>query len=226
MEKKVIKEEENNGLYTKVETIETTPEDGFVHQTDIHTTGASVDDYKKYHKGYSKNVSVTINDPRITRPFTYIISLLFFTIGIIGLLVSLISINLIGILFGICFIFTGIFSFVKSKKDIDKIEKEITESKNYNTKLSNGEKALYKDLVKKNINDVTKSTFTKKNFNYLLKISLPFYCIISVLIFLLITIFINVILGLFVFIILALCGFLYYWIVSKICKWKEDDKNE
>ena len=31
MKKKVIKEKNNNGLYTKVETIEITLEDGFIH---------------------------------------------------------------------------------------------------------------------------------------------------------------------------------------------------
>ena len=125
----------NHNPYMEVDTTETTPDDGFVHLTDIHTTGASVDDYKRYHKGYTKTVSLTTNDPRITRPFAYGISILFATIGGVLLLISLLSMNWMMIFFGVCFILIGIFSITKSKKDIDKIEKGLLQSGNYNPKL-------------------------------------------------------------------------------------------
>ena len=68
-------------------------------------------------------------------------------------------------------------------------------------------------------NDVTSSTFTKNKFNNFIKVSLQIYIIISAIITILISIFINIFLGLFILGILILCGFIYYWIVSKICKW-------
>ena len=112
-------------------------------------------------------------------------------------------------MFGICFTLVGIFSFVKSKKDIDKVEQALKMSGNYQEKLSTEEKGEYKKIITDGISDVTKSTFTEEHFIWFLKVSLPIYCVISLIIFLLITIFINVILGLFIFVILALCGFLY-----------------
>lgn len=218
MEKKVIKEEENNNLYTKIETTETKPEDGFINKADINKV--DINNYREYQKGYSKSFSFETNDPRITRPFAYGISGLFLVIGIIVLLLNLISINFIMIFIGVCFIFVGISGFIKSKKDIDKIEQELKKAGNYHEKLSKEEKEEYKKIITDGISDVRKSTFTKDHFNWFLKVSLPIYCVISIIVFLLITIFVNIFLGIFILIILILCGLFYYWLIAKICKWR------
>ena len=215
MEKKVIKEE-NNGLYTKVETIETTPEDGFVNKADINKV--DINNYRKYQKGYSKSFSFGTNDPRITRPLAYSMFGIFLVIGIIILLLNLTSMNFIMIFMGACFIFSGISGIIKSKKDIDKIEQELKKTGNYHEKLSKDEKEEYKKIITDGISNVKKSTFTKDNFNWFLKISLPIYCVIGIIVFLFITIFINVFLGIFILITLILCGLFYYWIIAKICK--------
>ena len=70
-ERKII--DNKNGTTTVVETVETTPEDGFVHGSVIRPT--KMQHYGKdstmYHKGYSKTFTYTTDDPRITRPVAY-----------------------------------------------------------------------------------------------------------------------------------------------------------
>ena len=65
--KKNIKED---SIYTKVETIETTPNDGFVPKEVIQPTNMKT--YGQYHKGYSTTKTYTTSDPRITRPVVYL----------------------------------------------------------------------------------------------------------------------------------------------------------
>lgn len=116
MEKKIEKIENDNGSYTTIKTIETSKADGFIHEADISDVG--IDNYGKYHKGRSKRVIFTTNDPRVTRPFAYGISGIFFIIGIIMLLLH-------DWFFGIIFTATSIFVFFKSKKDIDTIAESL-----------------------------------------------------------------------------------------------------
>lgn len=104
-----------------IKIIETNPDDGFVHQADINNT--NMNNYGKYHKGYSKNISISTNDPRITRPFAFVISGLLLGIGIMTLLINLLDFDLMSIIVGLIFIILSIFAFFKSKKDIDNIEK-------------------------------------------------------------------------------------------------------
>lgn len=64
-----------------VETITTTPEDGFVSKKVI--TPISMDNYGKYHKGYSTTKIYSTNNPKISRLFTYSMCGIFFTLGLI-----------------------------------------------------------------------------------------------------------------------------------------------
>lgn len=217
MEKKVEEKINDNGIYVKVETTTITPEDGFVHETDINKVG--MDNYGKYHKGYKAHVSFTTNDPRITRPFVYGVCVLFFGIGIMMLLISLFTHNPITILMGFSFTIVSIFTFNKSKKDIDKIENELKAKGNYNEKLSVEEKNEYKQSISNAFEGATKKVFTKSNFDAFLKMSLPIYSIICIIAFLLISIFISVILGIIILGFLILCGYLYYLLISKIFKY-------
>lgn len=99
-----------------VETIETTPEDGFVKDKTIRPV--KMQHYGKgntqYHKGYAKTVVYTTNDPRISRPFVYGVCGIFLAIGILMLLIE-------KLFFGVIFTTTAILTFVIAKKDIDKI---------------------------------------------------------------------------------------------------------
>ena len=52
MEKKKEIKKNSNGSITTIETIETTPEDGFVSEGLIRPT--NMDTVGKYHKGYAK----------------------------------------------------------------------------------------------------------------------------------------------------------------------------
>ena len=197
-----------DGTYTITEVIETTPEDGFVHQPNINKM--DIDNYGEFHKGYQKNISVTTSDPRITRPFAYGICGIFLAIGLLMLVFK-------SYFFGLLFILIATFAFLKSKKDIDNIEKELAKNSNY----SQNDKTVVRELSKEvgeKFNNVTSSTFTRNKFNNFIKVSLTIYIIISAITAILISIFISIFLGIFILIILILSGLFYYIIVSKICK--------
>ena len=161
MEKQTQTKINDNGTYTKIETIQTTPDDNFV-PFDTRRPNALYD-YNKdkmYHKGNSKTVSFTTDDPRITRPFVCIVSLIFIAIGIYQILNDL-------VFFGIIFLPIGIAFFIKGNKDIDKIAKEY-KKQNIDTSINSLEEAkeLTKQVSSNVINsavDVKRSIFTKKN---------------------------------------------------------------
>lgn len=216
--KKETKKLENTIINNvEVETIETTPEDGFVHDSVIRST--KIQHYGKdntmYHKGYSKTFTYTTNDPRITRPFVYGMCALFFGIGLLTLLLGLWY-------FAIPFMGISIFTFIKSKKDIDKIAEELKKQGKDVTIDSKEEAEQIKNefvgTIKGGMNDVISSTFTKNNFKWFIKASLPIYAIVVILVSLLLGIFVNVFLGLFIFGLLTIGGFLYFFILSKIFK--------
>ena len=206
MEKKKETKLNKDGTYTITEVIETTPEDGFVHQPDINKT----DNHGEFHKGYQKKISMTTSDPKITRPFAYGICGFFLGIGLFLLLIKF-------YFFGLLFILISVFGFLKSKKDIDNIEKELLKNSNYNPNDKTVVKEFTREVGEKFI-DVTSSSFTKNKFKNFIKVSLPIYIIISAITATLISIFINIFLGIFILIILILSGLFYYIIVSKICK--------
>ena len=208
MEKKKETKLNKDGTYTITEVIETTPEDVFVHQPDINKT--DINNHGEFHKGYQKKFSMTTSDPKITRPFAYGICGFFLGIGLFLLLIKF-------YFFGLLFILISVFGFLKSKKDIDNIEKELLKNSNYNPNDKTVVKEFTREVGEKFI-DVTSSSFTKNKFKNFIKVSLPIYIIISAITATLISIFINIFLGIFILIILILSGLFYYIIVSKICK--------
>ena len=193
-------------------TIETKPEDGWVHEADVHEVNPN--NYGKHHKGYSKTIVYTTSDSRITRPFVYGICTLFLIIGILSLLLG-------SWFFGIMFTASAVLVFCKVKKNIDKIEKELKANGHYDNSKE-AQKKVQKELaesVSSGLEDAKKSTFTRNNFKDFKKVTLPIYCLITFIIPILLTFFVNLILGIVVLIVLILCGLIYYWLVSKIFKW-------
>lgn len=203
----------NNNVNSTVKTIETTPNDGFVPKEVIQPT--NMETYGKYHKGYSTTKTYTTNDPRITRPVAYGICAIFFIIGILSLLLK-------SWFFGIIFTVISIFSFFESKKDIDKIEEVYKKQGKKVTFDSTEEKEEFKKEIitntKKEFNDAKDKTFTKQKVNWFIKSTIPIYCIIAIILFAFVTIIVNAFLGFVVLGICVLVGFLYYYILSKICK--------
>ena len=205
-----------NNLYK--ETIETTPEDGFVPDKEIRPVKMQHygDGNTQYHKGYSKTVVFTTDDPRIPRPFIKIMWGIFFVIGLVMLLLFR------DIFFGLIFIATSVFTNFKANKDIDKIADELkSQGKDVSIDSIEEKEQLKKEVVgifKDNLKDVTSATFTKERFNGFVKTSLSIYSIVVIIIVALISIFINIFLGLFLLIILVLGGLLYYYLISKLFK--------
>lgn len=217
MKKKIIDEKNENGLYTKTTVKEKTPEDGFVYENKEHVaTSWSETNHPPrsvWHKGYAKKFSYTTNDPRITKPFAYAMCGILLTIGIICLLFH-------SWFFGIIFTAIGLFSFSKAKKDIDAIEEDLRNQRHDMDSKEKKEEVRkeFAETMKYGINDVAKSTFTKNNFKYFAKQTIPIYCIIAVVTSLFIMIFVNIFLGIFVSLLLTIIGIFYYYIFSKIFK--------
>lgn len=108
----------DNGSYTRKETITQTPADGWVSDTVMrpharHNQG-------KVRKGYGKTVAYTTNDPRAARPFVYGMCGLCFMIGI-----ALLCFHIWNI--GIFFIVIPLIAFFGSKKRIDAVDEELKE---------------------------------------------------------------------------------------------------
>lgn len=218
MKKEILKEKNENGLYTKITVNEKSPEDGFVYENKEHIATSWSDTNSPprslWHKGYAKKFSYTTNDPRITRPFVYTICGIFLSIGIVFLLFH-------SWFFGIVFTAGALFTFYDSKKDIDAIEEDL---RNQGHDMDSKEKKEevrkeFAETIKYGTNDVMTSTFTKKKFKYFAKQTIPIYCIIAVVTSLFIMIFVNIFLGIFVSLLLTAIGIFYYYIVSKICKY-------
>jgi len=207
---KIQNERNSNGNF---KTIETTPNDGFVPEKVIHP--ANTNAKGNYHKGYTKTIVYSTNNPKITRPFAYGIFGLFFVIGLFTLLIGLWY-------FTIPFIGISIFGFIKSKKDIDKIAEKLKNKGHDVTIDSDEEKEQLKkeiaETFKDKFKESTSTIFTKDRYNWFIKISITIYCITAAIIVLLICFFINILLGLFLLIISTLVGFLYYYLISKLFK--------
>lgn len=200
----------------EVETIETTPEEGFIQESKLHP--ANPLDFEKhvtYKKGYTKTKSYTTDDPRVTRPFAYGISSIFFLIGISSLIFG-------NYFFGMIFTAISIFAFLKTKKDIDTISKE-KQKQGKDVTIDSKEEAQqlindFSNVIKKDFKDDKKMVWTKKNYKWFLKIALPIYIIISILVSIICFI-ANIILGIFVILILIIIGITSFYLIYKICKY-------
>lgn len=195
----------------KERTKEVKPTDGIVSESQIYET--KFDTHGKFIKGNVKVHTYTTNDPSITRPFVNGVCLVFFVTGIILLFVNM-------KIMGIIFIISSIMCFIKMKMDIDKVEKSLKETGNYdNTKETKKEaRAEFVNELKKGWEDSKNSVFTKDNYKHFVKTTLPIYCIITLVVSGLLAYGANLILGLIVGVICIISGLLFYGFVSLICK--------
>lgn len=162
MKKSVEEKLSKDGVKTTIRVIETTPQDGFVPLSDINHV--NMNNRGKYHKGYSKHISISTNDPRITRPFVYGICGLFGGIGIIILLISLLIHEWVLIILGFFFVIFSVFGLFKGKKDIDNIEEERLKNPNYDPKDKEAIRKFRKDMKDATSNVMT-SVLTSKGDN-------------------------------------------------------------
>nr|WP_317363518.1 hypothetical protein [uncultured Blautia sp.] len=82
MERKTIKTDNSNNKvqFTKTSTT-ITPDDGFVNERKLGHIGHFGE--SNYIKGHAKSVSFSTDDPRVTKPFLYIMIIIFIVIGLI-----------------------------------------------------------------------------------------------------------------------------------------------
>lgn len=116
---------EDNSIFRNTKTIETTPADGFVDEDKISPVAG--DSYGKYHKGYSKRVVYSTNDPKIARTFVCGMCGIFIIIGIVLLLNKM-------IIFGLFISIFSITGLISEMKNINRIEKELKNKENDNNK--------------------------------------------------------------------------------------------
>ncbi len=210
MKKKTEYKINENGSFSKKETIITTPEDGFVPEREIRPAALSSETRGKSRKGYSTSKAYTTNDPRVTRPFIYIFCGIFFLIGMITLLLHL-------WFFAAAFIGAAIFIFVKSNKDVDAIaEKLKKQGKDVTIDSAEEWSEVMSDAVgqmKDGMKEVGQETFQKDHVKSFAKKSLPIYCILSLAASIGMGVGIHKALGMLVFVVLAVGGALYYGIV-------------
>lgn len=82
MKRKTIKTDNSNNKvqFTKTSTT-ITPDDGFVNERKLGHIGHFGE--SNYIKGHAKSVSFSTDDPRVTKPFLYIMITIFIVIGLI-----------------------------------------------------------------------------------------------------------------------------------------------
>ena len=109
-------------IYYKIEEKEITPEDGFVDKREIFP-GTSEDENGLFY-GYGKNVSFESNDPRLALPIMDAICSIFFIVGLVIILGSILLKTYPIAIFGLIFIGFSVFAFTRSRNDIRNIAKE------------------------------------------------------------------------------------------------------
>lgn len=219
MEKKTEYKINDNGSFTQTETIRTTPEDGVVPEREIKPAALPSETMGKYHKGYSTTKYYTTNDPRITRPLVWLFCGIFLLIGVVALVMHL-------WLFGILFIAAAIFTFVKSKKDIDAIAEKL-EKQGKDVTIDSAEElkevtAGVAGDLKAGFQESAQETFTKSNFRRMTKLTLPFYCILGLIVSVALSFVVSIRMGIFVFLLFTVGGILFYGVLfallAKICE--------
>lgn len=116
---------EDNGILKNIKTIETTPADGFVDEDKISPVVGNR--YGEYHKGYSKRIVYSTNDPEIARTFVCGMCGIFIIVGIVLLLNKM-------IIFGLFISIFSITGLISEMKNINRIEKELKNKENDNNK--------------------------------------------------------------------------------------------
>ncbi len=211
-----------------VETIEVTPDDGFVDTREfrpmqIREPGIEDD---QYIYGYAKTKVYTTSDPRIIRFFVYSFSGLFFVIGAFVFLFGRIFSK---ILLGIPFMFVAYILFVDTKKDLEKKENENLKQADVNKSVPEELESIKKQIeedaqvTKEFVNDVkddfeetTKEFLTKDKYDIMVKLTIKLLIVLGILMFVLFTWLVNIFLGIFILLAIAAGGFGYIRLLKLI----------
>lgn len=206
------KSNKEDGTNTINKNVEITPEIGFTNENVIRSLDIDNKTKNRYFKGYAKINTYTTDDPRIIRSFIH-------SVYIIVIIISIILIISSGSYFsGICFMLLSGLMVLKVKLEIDEKEKELMKNPNYNPKDKTVVKEFYNE-IKKGFKDSVTSLFTKQTFKWFVKISLPIYIVASLICFIILCILADVNFGLSMLIILTVGALIFYFILSKICKY-------
>ena len=117
-------------IYYKVTKKEISPEDGFVDKKEIFPDYTN--DKNELFYGYGKNITFESNDPRISLPFICAICSIFFIIGLLMVICSIIFKTYFISIIGIIFIIISLYAYFSSKKDIKNIAKKNDLNIDYN----------------------------------------------------------------------------------------------
>ena len=135
MEQNKVTNINENGSYSSVTTTKTTPDDGFVHQSDIITS--DITNYGEYHKGWQVNKQYETNNPKKVIPFLIVMMVFVAAIPFgVRLIENLMSSNNIStgssdfsVVFWVVLAFAVLFEIMLIK-EIFKVKKKFKESNN------------------------------------------------------------------------------------------------
>ena len=115
----------DNGTCTMEKKITTTEEDGWINAR--KTFGRRTEPRQRYFKGKSFSYHYQTNDPKVTKPALFIISIVLIVLTgiLIGLALLFHSMTLL--FFGIVFIFFAVVFIISNVRSIRRIEKKIRE---------------------------------------------------------------------------------------------------
>ncbi len=199
MKNKVERKLKDDGTYVEIKTTTITPEDGFI---------PNENNPKNYMKGYKTNKTIETSDPRIVKPFLYGMCTIFYIIGIILIIFKF-------YLMGIYFFIINTITLISMLKDIKKNERELLQNPTYNP---NDKEVLkeFNQTIKNEMKEVSTTTFTKENFKWFVKTSIPFYVIITLITSIIISIVVGVISSSILYGILTFFGLIILFIIIAI----------
>lgn len=180
MKKNIKIEEHEDGTKTTTTIITTTPEDGFVPDTAVQSD--AIYNHGKYHKGYSANVHVETDDPRVSRLFIILMAIFFIFIVIF---VCSKKVDASSIIIGGFSIIYVLIILVAALKQINKKEKELmAKDPSYDPKDTQPIKDFSKEVVN-GYKEAKKQSRLHYNRKKILLIAVPIYIIITLVVSLL-----------------------------------------
>ena len=113
---------EKEKIYYKVTETEVSPEDGFVDKKEIFPNYSDAENELFY--GYGKNTSFETNDPRLALPFLAAVCSIFFIVGLLIIIGSILAGFYPIAVFGLIFIGFSSYAYIEASKDVRKIAQD------------------------------------------------------------------------------------------------------
>ena len=112
-----------NGTYRTKKKITTTEEDGWINTRRTH--GRRTEPRERYFKGNSVSYHYQTNDPKVTNPALFIMSIVMLIAALAMFVLAVLFHAMTILFFGVIFVIFGIVILVSNVRAIHRVEKEI-----------------------------------------------------------------------------------------------------